>query len=67
MEEQPKKRQGFAALTLEKRKEIAASGGRKAQLNGYAHRWTREQAREAGRKGGAISRRGPARKQVLEA
>lgn len=44
--------QGFAALSIERRKEIASKGGRTAQALGKSHRWTSEEAREAGRKGG---------------
>lgn len=49
----PKKR-GFASLTPEKRREIASLGGRAAHAKGVAHRFTPAEAREAGRKGGAV-------------
>jgi len=52
MSEEIKKRKGFAALSPERRKEIARQGGKKAQETGRAHRWTSDEAREAGRKGG---------------
>lgn len=45
-------RRGFAALTPEQRRAIARQGGLTAQAVGRAHRWTSEQARIAGRKGG---------------
>lgn len=48
---------GFATLTPERRREIASMGGKKAHQLGKAHRWTPEEAREAGRKGGQV--RGP--------
>jgi general stress protein YciG len=50
-------RHGFAAMTAEKRRDIASKGGKTAHLKGTAHEWTAEQAREAGRKGGAASHR----------
>ncbi len=49
--------QGFASMSPEKKREIAAKGGRAAHALGTAHKWTPEEAAEAGRKGGAISRR----------
>lgn len=39
-------------MTPERRKEVAAMGGRAAQRNGSGRRWNAEQAREAGLKGG---------------
>ena len=35
-----------------KQREIASKGGRAAHEKGRAHQWSREEAREAGRKGG---------------
>lgn len=55
---------GFAALTPEARKEIARRGGIAAQAKGTAHRWDREAARVAGRKGG-LARHAP-RERVVE-
>ena len=40
-----------------KQREIARKGGTAAHEKGTAHEWTREEAREAGRKGGLMSRR----------
>lgn len=40
---QPKPR-GFAAMTVEQRKAIAARGGKKSHANGTAHRFTSETA-----------------------
>jgi general stress protein YciG len=36
----------------DKQREIASKGGRVAHEKGRAHQWSREEAREAGRKGG---------------
>jgi len=33
-----------------RRREIASKGGKKAHVNGTAHEWTPEEARQAGRK-----------------
>jgi uncharacterized protein len=46
------RKRGFASLTTERRREIARQGGKTAQARGVAHRFTVEEAREAGRKGG---------------
>lgn len=45
---------GFAAMDREKQKRIASEGGRAAHKQGVAHEWSRDEAREAGRKGGQI-------------
>lgn len=45
-------KRGFAGLTPERRKEISSKGGRMAHEIGVAHRFTKEEAVEAGRKGG---------------
>jgi uncharacterized protein len=50
---------GFASMTEEDRKKIASSGGRAAQATGNAHRWTTEDARAAGRKGGLARKKTP--------
>lgn len=52
MFEAPKKRQGFAVMSPERRREIASLGGKKAHALGKAHQFTSEEAREAGRRGG---------------
>lgn len=55
---------GFAVLkarNLEKMLEIASKGGRAAHKAGTAHEWTKEEAKEAGAKGGRISRGGRGR------
>jgi len=45
---------GFAAMDREKQRRIASEGGRAAHRQGVAHEWSRDEAREAGRKGGQI-------------
>jgi general stress protein YciG len=47
-----KKPKGFAAISAERRREIAAMGGKAAQRKGTAHKWDHDQAVAAGRKGG---------------
>ena len=39
-------------MNRNKQREIASKGGKAAHAKGTAHEWSREQAREAGRKGG---------------
>lgn len=53
------RRRGFEGMSLAKRREIAAMGGKAAHRKGNAHVWTSEQAREAGKKGGKVSKRRP--------
>ncbi len=48
---------GFASMDPDKQREIASKGGRAAHVQGTAHEWTSDDARAAGRKGGAASRR----------
>jgi general stress protein YciG len=45
-------RRGFASMDPEKRKAIASMGGKTAHQKGTAHRFTNEEARDAGQKGG---------------
>lgn len=52
---------GFASMDRAKQREIASKGGKAAHMKGTAHEWTSETAREAGRKGGKISRGGRGR------
>ena len=40
-----------------KRREIASKGGKAAHQKGTAHKWTSEEAREAGHRGGMASHR----------
>lgn len=49
-----KQRRGFACMDPEKQREIARAGGKKSQESGRGHRFTQEEAREAGRKGGSV-------------
>lgn len=58
-----KKPRGFAAMDPCKMQEIASLGGKKAQESGKAHRFTSEEARVAGSKGGlATGKRNRAKK-----
>jgi general stress protein YciG len=60
-QERQKARRGFAAMSPERQRQIAQQGGRAAHQQGVAHQWSREEAKEAGRKGGRAS--GDRRKQ----
>jgi general stress protein YciG len=53
----PKADRGFASMDRNKQRDIASKGGKAAHLKGTAHEWTIEEAREAGRKGGATAHR----------
>ena len=48
---------GFAAMNPDRQREIASRGGRTAHERGVAHKWTAEEAKAAGKKGGQISGR----------
>lgn len=48
----PRKRRGFAAMDPRLVSELASRGGKAAQRAGTAHRFSSEEARVAGRKGG---------------
>jgi general stress protein YciG len=52
MSTEQKSRRGFASMSPEAQRAIASKGGKAAHAGGNAHRWTSDQAREAGRKGG---------------
>jgi uncharacterized protein len=56
-----KERRGFASMSADKQREIASKGGKAAHRKGTAHQWSSDEAREAGRKGGQISRGGRGR------
>jgi general stress protein YciG len=56
-----KERRGFASMSPERQREIASKGGRAAHEKGTAHEWTADEARNAGRKGGQVSRGGRGR------
>lgn len=49
-------KRGFSSMDPQKQKEIASKGGKAAHQKGTAHEFTAEEAREAGRKGGASTR-----------
>jgi uncharacterized protein len=54
-DEKPRKStRGFASMDPNRQKEIASKGGRAAHAKGTAHEWSRDEARNAGRKGGEI-------------
>jgi general stress protein YciG len=55
MPNKPRKPRGFAALSAERRREIARQGGRASQAKGTAHQFTQEEAVVAGKKGGQIA------------
>lgn len=44
---------GLAAMSVERRREIASMGGRTSQARGTAHQWTASEASAAGKKGSA--------------
>ena len=46
---------GFAGMSPETQRKIAAKGGRAAHEQGTAHEWDSEEARIAGQKGGRSS------------
>lgn len=50
----PRSRRGFASMDPEVRRELARKGGKTAHARGCAHEWTREEAANAGRKGGRV-------------
>lgn len=47
-----KKKKGFASMTPERLKEVCSKGGKSSQAKGNGHKWTPEEARKAGKKGG---------------
>ncbi len=53
-----KQRRGFAAMDPARRREIASRGGQASHARGTGHEWSSSAAREAGRKGGLVSRGG---------
>lgn len=48
-----KRPRGLAAMSPERRREVASKGGRTSQARGTAHQWTAEEASAAGKKGSA--------------
>jgi general stress protein YciG len=53
------RRRGFASMDPALQRRLAVEGGKASHISGRGHKWTAEEAREAGRKGGLISRRKP--------
>jgi len=53
------RRRGFASMDPALQRRLAIEGGKASHVSGRGHKWTAEEAREAGRKGGLISRRKP--------
>jgi general stress protein YciG len=52
---------GFASMDRGKQREIASKGGKAAHAKGTAHEFDSDEARNAGRKGGQVSRGGRGR------
>ena len=48
----PKSKRGFASMDPKRVSEIASKGGKSAHQAGTAHRFTADEARAAGKKGG---------------
>jgi general stress protein YciG len=48
-------KRGLASMSPEKVREIASKGGKAAWKKGTAHRWTSQEAKAAGEKGGNAS------------
>ncbi len=57
-----KSRRGFAAMSPETQRRIASEGGKASHASGRGHRFSADEARDAGRKGGLVSRRGKTNK-----
>jgi uncharacterized protein len=53
----PKSRRGFASMDPKKVAEIASKGGKAAHEAGTAHRFTADEAKSAGKKGGLAPHR----------
>ena len=62
-EQRTKSTRGFASMSQDQQREIASKGGRAAHRLGTAHKFTSEEAREAGRKGGRRSSKGKEKNQ----
>jgi len=56
-ENKVKRARGFAAMDPEQQRRIASEGGKASHQSGRGHRFTSEEARAAGRKGGQATRR----------
>ena len=55
----PASRRGFASMDPEMQRRIASEGGKASHQSGRGHRWTSDEARQAGRKGGQSRRPAP--------
>jgi uncharacterized protein len=55
--DKPRSRRGFACMDPVKVRRLASKGGKAAHEKGTAHRFTSEEARAAGRKGGMTPHR----------
>jgi len=53
----PKQRRGFACMTKDRVREIAAIGGKRAHELGVAHTWDSKTATKAGARGGRARKR----------
>ena len=64
-----RKPRGFAAMDPEKVRSIASKGGKAAHVQGTAHQFSSDEAREAGKKGGVAPhvRRGRGAKRPMPA
>ena len=49
-----KSKRGFASMDPQRQREIASKGGRAAHAKGTAHEWSKEEAKQAGHKGGVV-------------
>lgn len=65
-EAKPKTRRGFASMSPEKVAEIARKGGQASHAAGTAHKFTKDEARAAGAKGGRAKHRARGRTPVSE-
>jgi uncharacterized protein len=54
MRNKDRRTRGFASMDSDKQKAIASKGGQAAHARGTAHEFSSQEAREAGRKGGAV-------------
>ena len=53
LQQNTRRARGLAAISTERRREIARMGGLTSQARGTAHQWTAEEASAAGKKGSA--------------
>ena len=53
LQKNSRRARGLAAMSPERRREIASMGGRTSQARGTAHQWTAAEASAAGKKGSA--------------